>query len=89
MSGYVTHINPELYISAGFWSSLHQGLAPCPVDVYLFCKFGIAPIVILSAIIVPTAIIIIRRTNKFKPQKFVCQLKAIKASRYIHILQKH
>jgi hypothetical protein len=59
MSGYVTHINPEQYISWRFWSSLHQGLAPCPVDVYVFCKFGIAPTILLGAAIAILAAIII------------------------------
>jgi hypothetical protein len=79
MSGYVTHINPEQYISAPFWRSLHQGLAPCPVDVYLFCKSGIIPILLLSAIIVVAAIIIIMGTNKFELRVFVSQLRVVKS----------
>jgi hypothetical protein len=86
MSGYVTHINPDGYLSMPFWSSLHQGLAPCPVDVYIFCKFGMAPIFLLSAIIVTLVMLIGMEISKFNPNTFVIQLKAIKLSQ---LLQKY
>jgi hypothetical protein len=68
MSDYVTTIHPEHSL---YWTA--YGLAPCPVDVYVFCKFGIAPIILLGAAIAILAAIIITgkdlhisNNNKFK-----------------------
>jgi hypothetical protein len=54
MSNYVSTIHPEHSL---YWTA--YGLAPCPVDVYVFCKFGIAPIILLGAAIAILAAIII------------------------------
>ena len=91
VSGYVSHINPEQWVSMQFWSSLYQGLAPCPYDNYIFCKFGIIPILLLSALIGVVAVLIMMELSKFNPNVFfVIQLKSIKRGTYmiIHLLQK-
>ena len=54
ISGFVSTLHPENYAHS-FWSWVGYGLAPCPVDVYLFCKFGIAPIILLTAAIATLA----------------------------------
>jgi hypothetical protein len=88
MSGYVSHINPAQWLGMPFWRSLHQGLAPCPYDVYIYCKFGITPVLLLSAIITIVAILIMMEISNFNPKIFVVQLKAMKRSRHMNLLQK-
>ena len=58
LSGFVSTLHPEVYVHS-FWAWVGYGLAPCPVDVYLFCKFGIAPIILLGAVVAILAAIII------------------------------
>jgi hypothetical protein len=79
MSGYISHINPEQYVSMPFWRSLHQGLAPCPYDVYIYCKFGITPVLLLSAIITIVAILIMMEISNFNPRIF----SALKTGLYV------
>jgi hypothetical protein len=58
LSGFVSTLHPELYVHS-FWAWVGYGLAPCPVDVYVFCKLGIAPTILLGAAIAILAAIII------------------------------
>jgi hypothetical protein len=47
---FVSHIQPERYINTSwYWTS--YGLAPCSYDDYLYCKFGIASVLAISAAI--------------------------------------
>jgi hypothetical protein len=52
-----------------------NGLAPCAYDIFLFCKFGIIPILSLFAVIFVLAILILREISKFSPQLFVFRLR--------------
>lgn len=49
MDDYVHGIFKEQYLNTG-WHYITYGLAPCSYDLYIFCKFGIIPIVALSTI---------------------------------------
>ena len=64
LSDYVSHIDVEIYFKTA-WHFITYGLAPCSYDIYLYCKFGIVPIVILLAIIGVLAILIIKRIGMF------------------------
>jgi hypothetical protein len=61
------------------------GLAPCSYDVYIFCKFGILPLLLLSAFISILAILITREIGVFKNpiQLFVLRLKSFAGDRKI------
>jgi hypothetical protein len=45
---YISDIQLEHY-NGTQWHYVTYGLAPCSYDLYIFCKFGIIPIVMLSA----------------------------------------
>jgi hypothetical protein len=49
MDDYIHLISPEQYLHTG-WHYITYGLAPCSYDLYIFCEFGIIPIVVLFAI---------------------------------------
>src|ERR671915_650546 len=49
MDDYIHLISPEQYLHTG-WHYITYGLAPCSYDLYIFCEFGIIPIVVLLAI---------------------------------------
>jgi hypothetical protein len=47
-------------------SATSNGLAPCSYDIYIFCKFGIMPILLLSGMIsLITVFIMMEISNKF------------------------
>jgi hypothetical protein len=60
MSNFVSQIQPVKFSA---WSFT---LLPCPYDNYLFCKFGIMPILLLSTVIAIVGIIIITRIGVFQ-----------------------
>jgi hypothetical protein len=64
LSDYVSHIDPEIYFKTD-WNFVTYGLAPCSYDIYLYCKFGIVPIVILLVIIGAIAVLIMMRIGLF------------------------
>src|ERR687897_969489 len=49
MDDYIHLISPEHWRYTG-WHYITYGLAPCSYDLYIFCVFGIIPIVVLLAI---------------------------------------
>jgi hypothetical protein len=49
MDDYVHLINPERYLHTG-WHYITYGLAPCSYDLYIYCKFGIIPVLALMII---------------------------------------
>jgi hypothetical protein len=49
MDNFVSGIQPKYYHATPF-HYVTYGLAPCSYDLYIFCKFGIIPIIALSAI---------------------------------------
>lgn len=65
---YLSDIQLERYNGTSY-HFVTYGLVPCSYDLYIFCKFGIIPIMILSALAVLLAYIIIndRRTAFLSP----------------------
>ena len=61
--GYISDIPVGLYKDTD-WDYLTYGLAPCKYDLYIFCKFGIVPLIILSAAAIILTIIILRINRK-------------------------
>lgn len=60
LSDHVSTIHPEEYVNtAWYWTT--YGLAPCPYDIYLFCKAGITPILLLSSAIIVLAVLILKQ----------------------------
>jgi hypothetical protein len=49
MEDYVHNIHAEQYLHTK-WHYITYGLAPCSYDQYIFCKFGIIPVVALLAV---------------------------------------
>jgi hypothetical protein len=49
MDDYVHLIDPEKWRYTG-WHYITYGLAPCSYDLYIYCKFGIIPILALTII---------------------------------------
>jgi hypothetical protein len=62
--GYVSDIPVESYRNTA-WDYALYGLAPCYYDLYILCKFGIVPTVILSGISVLIAVSILKDGRKF------------------------
>jgi hypothetical protein len=60
---YVSGIPVQDYKNTG-WGYATYGLAPCQYDLYILCKFGIVPMVILSSAAILLATIILRRDRK-------------------------
>src|SRR5205823_177812 len=62
MSDFVSKI-PNEFIA--------NGLAPCSYDIYIFCKFGIIPMLLLSGVIVILVFLILREITGFSPRSFI------------------
>jgi hypothetical protein len=75
ISDYLSHLQPEQYrYTSWYWTT--YGLAPCSYDIYLFCKLGIMPTLLLYSVIAILAMLIIKEISKFNPLSFVIvQLK--------------
>jgi hypothetical protein len=71
LSNHVSTIHPEQYVNSDwYWTT--YGLAPCPYDLYLFCKGGIAPVLLLSMGIIVVGIFILREIRvRNIPYKFL------------------
>jgi hypothetical protein len=53
-----------------------SGLVPCSYDLYIFCKFGIVPILLASGIITVLSILImIETSDKYNTIYLVVKLK--------------
>ena len=60
MADYVSLINPEQYIGTSLsWAA--YGNAPCSYDLYLYCNFGLGPVLVISLILVFLAALIFDR----------------------------
>jgi hypothetical protein len=57
---YVHKIHADQYTNTK-WHYITYGLAPCSYDLYVFCKFGIFPIVVLMVVAI---ILAMKITNK-------------------------
>jgi hypothetical protein len=60
---YVSGIPVQDYKNTG-WGYATYGLAPCQFDLYILCKFGTLPMVMLSSAAIFLTIIILRGVRK-------------------------
>jgi hypothetical protein len=73
LSDFVSQIHPEKYTNtAWYWTA--YGLAPCSYDLYIFCKFGTVPLLLLCAAIATLAILIM---FKFNPKFVIPNIKNV------------
>lgn len=60
MSNYISHVKPVEFTFTSY------GLAPCSYNVYLYCKFGHLPILLLCGLIAIVGTIILMNISDFK-----------------------
>jgi hypothetical protein len=65
LTDYVSTILPEKYEKTS-WYWMTYGLAPCSYDNYIFCKFGIVMVIIVSMLIILTGVFILKQIGKEK-----------------------
>ena len=70
LTDYVSTILPEKYENTS-WYWMAYGLAPCSYDSYIFCKFGIVTVILLSMLTILTGIFILKRIGKEKRTKTI------------------
>jgi hypothetical protein len=58
------------------WNNwLYRGLWPCSYDLYIYCKFGVTPVLILSGIIIVLSILILAEiSDKYNTRYLVLRL---------------
>jgi hypothetical protein len=59
---YVSDIPVQDYKNTG-WGYATYGLAPCQYDLYILCKFGIGPLVVLSGVAIFISTLILNRNR--------------------------
>lgn len=59
---YVSDIPVQDYKNTG-WGYAMYGLAPCQYDLYILCKFGIGPLVVLSGVAIFISTLILKRNR--------------------------
>ncbi len=61
LSDYISSVDPENYRTdqGYYYDWIALGLAPCSYDIYLYCKYGIAPVLAISLSIAIIAIFIL------------------------------
>jgi len=63
-----TNFPSKFELTHDFVNSYYSyGNAPCSYDIYLLCKFGIIPVLLLSAVIVFLSILIVVQIYEFNP----------------------
>ncbi|MDF3032938.1 MAG: rane protein of unknown function [Nitrososphaeraceae archaeon] len=50
LSGYVSTIDPVQYVNTS-WYWTNYGNAPCPVDLYFYCNYGVFPVLIIASVV--------------------------------------
>ena len=60
---YVSDIPLDHYRDTA-WDYALYGLAPCPYYLYIFCKFGVVPLAILSSIAILLAALTLKDGRK-------------------------
>lgn len=72
LSDYISSVDPEQYRTdqGYYYEWVAYGLAPCSYDTYLFCKYGIMPIMAISLSIAVITIFILAEIRV----QFICKL---------------
>jgi hypothetical protein len=69
LADYVAHINPHKYANTS-WHWITYGLAPCSYDMYIFCKFGFIPVLLIALVIAALGVLIIKQIRGARTIKF-------------------
>jgi hypothetical protein len=56
---FLSQIQPKIYRGTDY-HFVTYGLAPCQYDIYLYCRFGLVPVIILSAVAALSAVFILK-----------------------------
>ena len=65
LTDYLSHIDPQKYIDTA-WYYVAYGMAPCSYDLYIYCNFGITPVMVFLAIIAILGCYIVNETRIFR-----------------------
>src|SRR5919198_6224148 len=72
LADYIAHIKPDNYVNTS-WQWVTYGLAPCSYDMYIFCKFGLTPVLLIALVISALGALIVNQIRGgsiyFKPTK--------------------
>jgi hypothetical protein len=69
VENYVSDISPEEYRNSSAFFYITYGLAPCPIDSYLYCKSGVIPVLALGIIDCIVALLILKDNTRCYPKK--------------------
>jgi hypothetical protein len=69
IENYVSDIRPEEYRNNSAFFYMTYGLAPCPIDSYLYCKFGVIPILVLGIVDCIVALLILKDNTRLPIRK--------------------
>jgi hypothetical protein len=62
LGDYVAHITPANYQNTS-WQWVSYGLAPCSYDIYILCKFGLAPLLAVASVVSFLAVLILKQLS--------------------------
>jgi hypothetical protein len=64
LADYVSSIIPAQYLNTSwYWAT--YGNAPCPYDLYIYCEYGIVPVIIISLSLIVIAALVVTRIRLF------------------------
>ena len=67
IADYVSSIIPAQYLNTSwYWAT--YGNAPCPYDLYIYCEYGIVPVIIISLSLIVIAALVVRELDYFRVQ---------------------
>lgn len=61
---YLINLKPEEYRNNTAYFYITYGLAPCPYDTYIYCKYGLIPILVLAIAALFMAVIILNDNHR-------------------------
>jgi hypothetical protein len=70
--GYISNIQLQQFNGTG-WQFVTYGLFPCSYDLYIFCKLGVIPVIMLMAVLVTLSIFIVGRKEAHKPIRLISE----------------
>jgi hypothetical protein len=79
LTDYLSQINPQNYADTS-WNWINYGFAPCSFDLYIFCNFGMIPVILILAVITVLGYYIGIQIQIFgsNSKKFVLKIASLK-----------
>jgi hypothetical protein len=77
--GYVSNIQLQQFNGTG-WHYVTYGLVPCSYDLYILCKLGVIPVVLVTVVIATLSVFIVGRKEANESIRFIS--KSILHPRY-------